>query len=83
MWNSNNSNSPVLQNWYSSPFFTYVLDSCFKTKDDLEAYLVHPHHDSVVNKSGIPAIDHLFAFNWVAEVGDGDDAMVPPPRSAK
>lgn len=73
---------PVLRNRYSSPYFTYALHSRFRTKDNLEAFMDHPHRDSVVNKSVIPAIDDFLAFDWVAEVGDGDDAVVPPPGSA-
>ncbi|KAK9948058.1 hypothetical protein M0R45_003647 [Rubus argutus] len=63
------------------PFaFTHLLQSRYKTKDDLAAYSAHPNHLSVVKESVLPICDDVMAVDWVSEGLTGP--LGPSPGSA-
>jgi hypothetical protein len=50
----------------SSLTFNYMIHSRYKSKDDLDAYTVHPKHVSVVKENG-GLVDDFMAVDWVAD----------------
>ncbi|CAK7327485.1 unnamed protein product [Dovyalis caffra] len=67
----------------SSPIpFTHMLHSRYSSKENLNAYAVHPSHVSVVKESVQPNCDDVMAVDWVADDLIGGESLVPPPGSA-
>lgn len=52
-----------------------MLHSRYKSKDDLNAYNVHPEHVSVVTKSVKPIVDDAMAVDWIVDELDGQVAL--------
>ncbi|RDY06089.1 Stress-response A/B barrel domain-containing protein UP3, partial [Mucuna pruriens] len=71
---------PLLRNRSSSLTFTHMLHTRYKSKEDLEAYAVHPSHVSVVKGHVLPIIDDIMAVDWIAH--DLRAGLVPPQGSA-
>ncbi|XP_058001930.1 stress-response A/B barrel domain-containing protein UP3 isoform X3 [Hevea brasiliensis] len=65
----------------SSPIpFTHMLHSRYSSRDDLNAYTVHPSHLTAVKESVLPICDDIMAVDWVAD--DLQGPIVLPPGSA-
>ncbi|XP_010500712.1 PREDICTED: stress-response A/B barrel domain-containing protein DABB1-like [Camelina sativa] len=62
----------------ASAAFTHVLHSRYRSKDDLDAYAIHPDHVRVVKESESIREDVL-AVDWIAEQVPG--ILAPPPGS--
>ncbi|KAF3439662.1 hypothetical protein FNV43_RR17940 [Rhamnella rubrinervis] len=57
---------PLRSNRSPSLTFNYMLHSRYKSKDDLDAYTVHPNHVSVT-KENVGLLDDIMAVDWVAD----------------
>ncbi|KAK2975973.1 hypothetical protein RJ640_013004 [Escallonia rubra] len=64
----------------SSLSFTHMLHTRYRSKEDLNAYTVHPSHVSVVKESIRPIIDDIMAVDWVSN--DFNGPISPPANSA-
>ncbi|XP_019091308.1 PREDICTED: stress-response A/B barrel domain-containing protein DABB1-like [Camelina sativa] len=62
----------------ASAAFTHVLHSRYRSKEDLDAYAIHPDHVRVVKESESIREDVL-AVDWIAEKVPG--ILAPPPGS--
>ncbi|KAK3040398.1 hypothetical protein RJ639_026803 [Escallonia herrerae] len=60
--------------------FTHMLHTRYRSKEDLNAYTVHPSHVSVVKESIRPIIDDIMAVDWVSN--DFNGPISPPANSA-
>ncbi|XP_030970153.1 stress-response A/B barrel domain-containing protein UP3-like [Quercus lobata] len=58
--------------------FTHILHSRYNSKQDLKAYTIHPRHDSAVKDHGLPIVEDIMAFDWVAP--DLHLAVTPKPK---
>ncbi|XP_020867312.1 stress-response A/B barrel domain-containing protein DABB1 [Arabidopsis lyrata subsp. lyrata] len=58
--------------------FTHVLHSRYKSKEDLNAYAIHPDHVRVVKESESIRED-IMAVDWIADQVPG--TLAPPPGS--
>ncbi|XP_057419038.1 stress-response A/B barrel domain-containing protein DABB1-like [Lotus japonicus] len=66
----------------SSFNFTHILHIRFSSKEDLNAYAVHPTHVAAV-KANSPIVADTMALDWVAAEEEAQGgALVPPPGSA-
>ncbi|KAL5069859.1 hypothetical protein RYX36_020746 [Vicia faba] len=61
---------PLLRKCSTVLTFTHMLHSRYKSKEDLEAYTVHPSHLGVVRGKVLPIIDDLMLVDWVADDAD-------------
>ncbi|KAK1390062.1 Transcription regulator AsnC-type [Heracleum sosnowskyi] len=68
------SAGPLLRTQSSSFTFTHMLYCRFNSEDDLNAYMVHPTHVSLVNRTVI--LDDIMVVDWITE-----DASAPAPGS--
>lgn len=59
--------------------FTHMLHSRYSSKENLNAYTVHPSHVGVVKESVRPICDDIMAVDWVAD--DLQGPVAPPPGS--
>ncbi|KAK3011581.1 hypothetical protein RJ639_012227 [Escallonia herrerae] len=64
----------------NSLFFTHMLHTRYRSKEDLNAYTVHPSHVTVVKESIRPIIDDIMAVDWVSN--DFNGPISPPANSA-
>lgn len=65
----------------SSPFpFTHILHSRYSSKENLDAYAVHPSHVSVVKELVAPICEDIMAVDWVSDNLDGP--LTPPAGPA-
>ncbi|XP_010479609.1 PREDICTED: stress-response A/B barrel domain-containing protein DABB1 [Camelina sativa] len=62
----------------ASAAFTHVLHSRYRSKEDLDAYAIHPDHVRVVKESESIREDVL-AVDWIADQVPG--ILAPPPGS--
>ncbi|KAE8714089.1 hypothetical protein F3Y22_tig00110201pilonHSYRG00225 [Hibiscus syriacus] len=60
--------------------FTHMLHGRYKSKEDLNAYGVHPDHQRVVKENVVPICDDIMAVDWVAD--NDPTPLSPPPGSA-
>ncbi|KAK8679382.1 hypothetical protein V6N13_144835 [Hibiscus sabdariffa] len=71
---------PVLRTKSPISSFTHMLHSRYKSKEDLNAYAVHPDHQRVVKENVVPICDDIMAVDWVAD--NDPTPLSPPPGSA-
>lgn len=55
--------------------FTHVLHGRYNTKNDLNAYNVHPAHVSVVTEAVRPIVEDVMAVDWIVDELDGEVAL--------
>ncbi|MCL7049616.1 hypothetical protein MKW94_025972 [Papaver nudicaule] len=65
------SAGPIFRNKSKASSFTHLLHSRYKSKEDLNAYGVHPDHQSVVKECVLPICDDIMAVDWVSDLGPG------------
>ncbi|XP_039024363.1 stress-response A/B barrel domain-containing protein UP3-like [Hibiscus syriacus] len=70
---------PVLRTKSPISNFTHMLHSRYKSKEDLNAYAVHPDHQRVVKENVVPICDDIMAVDWVA---DNDPTPLSPPSGS-
>ncbi|KAL4269627.1 hypothetical protein GQ457_HM001850 [Hibiscus cannabinus] len=71
---------PVLRTKSPISSFTHMLHSRYKSKEELNAYAVHPDHQRVVKENVVPICDDIMAVDWVAD--NDPTPLSPPPGSA-
>ncbi|GMI92672.1 UP3 [Hibiscus trionum] len=71
---------PVIRTKSPISNFTHMLHSRYKSKEDLNAYGVHPDHQRVVKENVVPICDDIMAVDWVAD--NDPTPLSPPPGSA-
>ncbi|KAK1377811.1 Transcription regulator AsnC-type [Heracleum sosnowskyi] len=59
----------------SSLAFTHMLHSRYSSKDDLNAYNVHPAYVSVVTEAVKPIVEDVMAVDWIVDEVDGQVAL--------
>ncbi|KAL8102642.1 hypothetical protein AgCh_027239 [Apium graveolens] len=55
--------------------FTHMLHGRYSSKDDLNAYNVHPAHVSVVTEAVKPIVEDVMAVDWIVDELDGQVAL--------
>ncbi|KAK8679383.1 hypothetical protein V6N13_144836 [Hibiscus sabdariffa] len=73
---------PVLRTKSPISSFTHMLHSRYKSKEDLNAYAVHPDHQRVVKENLVPICDDIMAVDWVAD-NDPTPLSLPPSSAIK
>ncbi|PIA43159.1 hypothetical protein AQUCO_02000531v1 [Aquilegia coerulea] len=63
----------------SSFSFTHMVHGRYKSKDDLDNYLGHPAHLSLVNETIDPICDDVMLVDWVADL---DEPLIVPSSGA-
>ncbi|XP_017221377.1 stress-response A/B barrel domain-containing protein UP3 [Daucus carota subsp. sativus] len=59
----------------SSLTFTHMLHSRYSSKEDLNAYAVHPAHVDVVREAVRPIVEDSMAVDWIVDELDGAVAV--------
>lgn len=71
------SAGPLLRIRSPSLTFNYILHSRYNTKEDLDAYTVHPNHVSVT-KENARIVEDIMAVDWIVDDLRGGPVQVPP-----